>query len=104
MKHLTNSGAITDADSRYAQLTALIEQQLHALLTEHLQPAEQAVADSAEDSDKPPLAKLSITVSWPAGGSRGSISCKVSYGKPRKDEIDTPFDLETQPLELPEPQ
>ena len=100
MKTMQTNGTIADTDTRREQLAALIQEQVNALVKEHLEPAEQAVADADGYGDKPPQAKLAITVSWPAGGTRGAIVCKVSYGKPRKDESETQFDLETQPLPL----
>jgi hypothetical protein len=58
-------------------------------VVEHVSDAEQAAADASGDTDgdKPVVAKLAISVTWPAGASNPEISIKCSYSVRRVIEV-----------------
>ena len=58
-------------------------------VVEHVSDAEQAAADASGDTDgdKPVVAKLAISVTWPAGASNPEIAVKCAYSVRRVIEV-----------------
>lgn len=74
-------------------------------IAERLDDIERAAADAAEDTmddedAKPPVAKLSIALSWAAGEARPEIECKASFGVRRVLRLNAPTDQEQTKLPL----
>lgn len=74
-------------------------------IAERLDDIERAAADAAEDTTddedaKPPVAKLSIGLSWLAGASRPEIEAKASFGVRRTLRLTAPTDTEQGRLPL----
>ncbi len=73
-------------------------------VVEHIASAEEAAADAAGDKDeeKPVVAKLSITVAWPAGAANPEISVKCAYSVRRVIEVTALLDdpqLQLSPIQ-----
>lgn len=59
---------------------------LRGLIHEQVADIEDAAAKQAEDgdSDKPPMAKVSVAIEWPAGAQAPAVSVTTSYALRRK--------------------
>jgi hypothetical protein len=73
-------------------------------VVEHIASAEEAAADAAGDKDeeKPVVAKLSITVAWPAGAANPEIAVKCAYSVRRVIEVTALLDdpqLQLSPIQ-----
>jgi hypothetical protein len=72
---------MSDQPSRERRMSLKIADLIAEAVVEHVNDAEQAAADAAsdKDDDKPIVAKLSITVAWPAGAVNPEIEVKCAY-------------------------
>jgi hypothetical protein len=72
---------MSDQPSRERRMSLKIADLISEAVVEHVSDAEQAAADAAsdKDNDKPVVAKLSITVAWPAGAVNPEIEVKCAY-------------------------
>jgi hypothetical protein len=72
---------MSDQITRERRMALKIADLIAEAVIEHVSDAEQAAADSAsdKDDDKPIVAKLGITVAWPAGAVNPEIEVKCAY-------------------------
>jgi hypothetical protein len=76
--------------TRESRMSLKIALLIAEAVVEHIASAEEAAADAAGDKDeddKPVVAKLSITVAWPAGAANPEIAVKCAYSVRRVIEV-----------------
>lgn len=75
---------------------------LTGLLIEQIADIENAAARAAEDSDseKPVVAKASVSIEWPAGAQAPKIDCCVSFALRRKTTGSLLADPDQMKLEI----
>ena len=66
-----------------------ITQLLREAIADKIEQVENAAAEAAEDSDddKPVIAKLGVSIKWPAGAPVPEITIKASYSITRSTEL-----------------
>ena len=74
------------------QFARFLSDECAALLTEHLQAAEQAAAESDPDGDKPVKAKIGVRFEWHAGSATPNVKTTLAYTTSHKDETERVFD------------
>lgn len=99
LSHLT---ALNDALNRELRMSFKIANLIAEAVVEHIADAEQAAADAASDKDdeKPIIAKLGITVAWPAGAANPEIVIKCAYSVRRVIEVTALLDNPQSKLPL----
>jgi hypothetical protein len=76
--------------TREKRMSLKISYLIAEAVVEHIASAEEAAADAAgdkEEDDKPVVAKLSVTVTWPAGAVNPEIAVKCAYSVRRVIEV-----------------
>jgi hypothetical protein len=78
----------TDENKRRANIVAAILDLTREAIAPMIAEVENAAAESAEDSesDKPVIAKLGISVKWPAGAEVPEVTVKAKYSVTRSAE------------------
>lgn len=87
LKSLPSTEDLTPAERRELAIAQTASILVRGLLHEQISKIEDAAAQTAEDSetdDKPVVAKVSITIDWPAGAQAPDINASVSYALRRK--------------------
>ena len=77
---------LSPCDQRELAIATATATLVRGLVHEQISAIEDAAAKQAEDddSDKPPLAKVSIAVEWPAGAESPAVTVSVAYSLRRK--------------------
>lgn len=83
-----------------AAIVAAITEQFRARLDARFAAIEQSAADTAEDSDKPPMAAFRFAATWPAGAINPTVKTALAFGKPIKDEAELEVDPDQAKLPL----
>ena len=98
----------TDENKRRANIVAAILDLTREAIAPMIAEVENAAAEAAEDGDgegkeKPVVAKLGISVKWPAGAEVPEVTVKAKYSVTRSaehsgqaDGVRTEFLLETE--------
>ena len=86
-KHMNN----TDENKRLAHIVAAILDLTREAIAPMIAEVENAAAEAAEDGDgegkeKPVVAKLGISVKWPAGAEVPEVTVKAKYSVTRSAE------------------
>ena len=90
--------------TREKRMSLKISYLIAEAVVEHIASAEEAAADAAGDKeeDKPVVAKLSVTVTWPAGAVNPEIAVKCAYSVRRVIEVTALLDdpqLQLSPIQ-----
>jgi len=81
---------MNDQEIRIQAMLNTITDLVKEALALHIQGAEQAAAETAEDdeeNDKPVTAKIGLTIQWPAGAPEPEIDIKSTYGTRRSVKL-----------------
>jgi hypothetical protein len=87
---------------RHAALRDAITEEVRHLLNAHIDTAEKRAAEADTAGDKPVMAKIRLSVEWPAGAQSPEVTTKIAYGLPTKGESKTTVDPDQQKLDLPD--
>lgn len=93
---------LSPADRREWVIAETAAKLVRSLMHEQIESIEDAAARQAEDNpdnDKPPMAKVSVTIEWQAGHAAPDINASVSYALRRKSSGTLKADPEQLKLE-----
>lgn len=87
-KTITLETKLTPAERRELAIVQSAATLVRQLLAEKLSDVEDSAARQAEDGsgedDKPPTAKVSVSIEWPAGAQSPDVAVSLAYNLRRK--------------------